>query len=78
MAGGFCTSPGYPPLPIRLEHNNVSCMTLFNKGKATADISRFIEIRKFWISAYIQNGAVDMVYVPTAGMTSDYFTIPPK
>jgi hypothetical protein len=51
-------------------------MTLLNKGKATAETTRFIEIRKFWISAYIKNSAVDMVYVPTADMTSDYFTKP--
>jgi hypothetical protein len=47
-------------------------MTLLNTGKATAETSRFIEIRKSWISAYIKNGAVDMIYVPTA----DYFPKP--
>ena len=51
-------------------------MTLLNEGKATAETIRFIEIRKFWISAYIQIGAVDMVYVPTADMASDYFRKP--
>jgi hypothetical protein len=72
----FVHRQGYPALPIRLEQDNMSCMTLLNKGKATAETTRFIEIRKFWISAYIQNGAVKMVYVPTADMTSDYFTKP--
>jgi hypothetical protein len=51
-------------------------MTLLSKGRATAETTRFIEVRKFWISAYIQNGAVEIVYVPTADMTSDYFTKP--
>jgi hypothetical protein len=51
-------------------------MTLLTKRRGTAETTRFIETRKFWISAYIQNGTVDMVYVPTTDMTSDYFTKP--
>jgi hypothetical protein len=46
-------------------------MTLLSKGKDTAETTQFIEIRKFWISAFIQNGAVEMVYVSTADMISD-------
>jgi hypothetical protein len=72
----FIVHQGNPSRPIRLEQDNMSCMTLLTKGRATAETTRFIEIRKFWISAYIQNGTVDMVYVPTADMTSDYFTKP--
>jgi hypothetical protein len=53
----------------------MSCMTLLNKGKATAETTRFIEISER-ISAYIKNGAVNVVYVPTGDMTSDYFTKP--
>jgi hypothetical protein len=70
MVGGL-----YPPSrisSIRLEQDNMSCMTILNKGKAAAETNRFIEIRKF----YDKNGSVDMVYVPTADMTSDYFTKP--
>jgi peptidase E len=59
-----------------LEQDNQSCITLLTKGRSTAETTRFIEIRKFWISDYIKNGAVDIVYVPTAEMTSDYFTKP--
>jgi hypothetical protein len=51
-------------------------MTPLNKGKATAETTWFIEIRILWTSAYIQNGAVDMVYVPTADMTFDFLTKP--
>ena len=72
----FIRLQGYPPQPVRLEQDNQSCMTLLTKGRSTAETTRFIEIRKFWISAYIKNGAVDPVYVPTEEMTSDYFTKP--
>jgi hypothetical protein len=74
----FVHRQGYPALSIRLEQDNMSCMTLLNKGKTTAETTRFIEIRKFWISAYMQNGAVEMVLVPTADKTSDYYTKPLK
>jgi hypothetical protein len=67
----FVHREGYPALPIRLEQDNMSCMTLLNKGKDTAETTQFIEIRKFWISAFIQNGAVEIVYVSTADMISD-------
>ena len=63
---------GYDPQPVRLEQDNQSCITLLTKGRSTAER----EIRKFWISDYIKNGEVDIVYVPTAEMTSDYFTKP--
>jgi hypothetical protein len=61
---------------VRLEQDNLSCIALLNKGRSTAETTRFIEIRMFWISDYIQNGAVEVVYVPTEDMTSDYFTKP--
>ena len=72
----FIRLQGYDPQPVRLEQDNQSCMTLLTKGRSTAETTRFIEIRKFWISDYIKNGAVNIVYVPTAEMTSDYFTKP--
>jgi hypothetical protein len=72
----FIRLQGYDPQPVRLEQDNQSCITLLTKGRSTAETTRFIEIRKFWISDYIKNGAVDIVYVPTAEMTSDYFTKP--
>ena len=61
---------------VRLEQDNQSCITLLTKGRSTAETNRFIEIRKFWISDYIRIGAVEIVYVPTEEMTSDYYTIP--
>ena len=72
----FIRLQGYDPQPVRLEQDNQSCITLLTKGRSTAETTRFIEIRKFWISDYIKNGAVDIVYVPTAKNASDYFTKP--
>jgi hypothetical protein len=57
----FINRQGYPPQSIYLGQDNMSCMTLHKKGKATAETTRFIEIRNFWVSAYIQKGAIDVV-----------------
>ena len=72
----FIFHQGYKKQSVRLEQDNQSCITLLTKGRSTAETTRFIEIRKFWISDYIRIGAVEIVYVPTAEMTSDYFTKP--
>jgi Reverse transcriptase (RNA-dependent DNA polymerase) len=67
---------GYKKQSVRLEQDNQSCIALLNKGRSTAETTRFIEIRMFWISDYFKNGAVEVVYVPTEDMTADYFTKP--
>ena len=72
----FIFHQGYKKQSVRLEQDNQSCITLLTKGRSTAETTRFIEIRKFWISDYIRIGAVEIVYVPTEEMTSDYFTKP--
>jgi Reverse transcriptase (RNA-dependent DNA polymerase) len=72
----FIAHQGYKKQPVRLEQDNQSCIALLNKGRSTAETTRFIEVRMFWISDYIRIGAVDVVYVPTEEMTSDFFTKP--
>ena len=74
--GDFINHQGYGKHPIRLEQDKQSCITLLTKGRSTAETTRFIEIRKFWISDYIRIKAIDIVYVPTEDMTSDYLTKP--
>ena len=73
---GFIAYQRHGKIPVRLEQDNQSCITLLTKGRSTAETTRFIEVRKFWISDYIRIGAVNIVYVPTEDMTSDYFTKP--
>ena len=71
---GFIAYQGHGELPVRLEQDNQSCIALLTKGRSTAETTRFIEVLKFWISDYIRNGAVNIIYVPTEDMTSDYYT----
>jgi hypothetical protein len=73
---GLVSYQGYKKQSVRLEQDNQSCIALLNKGCSTAETTRFIEIRMFWISDYIQNGAVEVAYFPIEDMTSDYFMKP--
>ena len=72
----FLSYQGHGKRPVRLEQDNQSCIALLNKGRSTAETTRFIEVRKFWITDYIRTGAIEIVYVPTEDMTSDFFTKP--
>ena len=72
----FIAHQSHKAQPVQLEQDDQSCITLLTKGRSTADTTRFIAIRKFLISDYIRNGAINVVYVPTVDMTSDFFTMP--
>ena len=72
----FLSFQGHGKQPVRLEQDNQSCIALLNKWRSTAETTRFIEERKFWISDYIRIGAIEIVYVPTEDMTSHFFTKP--
>ena len=70
---GFITYQRNGKHPVRLKQDNQSCSALLTKGRSTAETNCFIEVRQFWISDYIRIGAVNIVYVPTEDMTSDYY-----
>jgi hypothetical protein len=72
----FIAHQGYKKQPVRLEQDNQSSIALLIKGRSTAETTRFIEVRMFWISDHIRIGAVDVVNVPTEEMTSNFFTKP--
>ena len=67
---------GYKKTPVRLEQDNMSCIALLQKGESTAAASKYIDVKRFWISDYIKRGEVVVEYVPTLEMTADYFTKP--
>lgn len=72
----FIEYQGYPRAPVSLEQDNMSCITLLQKGESTATATKYIDVKLFWVSDYIKRGEVRVTYVPTGEMTSDYFTKP--
>ena len=72
----FLISQGHPERPIVLQQDNQSAIMLMTKGRSTANSTRFISIRYFWLCDYIKRGLIEIIYIPTADMISDYFTKP--
>ena len=72
----FITYQGYEEGPVLLEQDNMSCIALLQKGESTAAATKYIDVKRFWISDYIKRGEVAVKYVPTLEMTSDFFTKP--
>ena len=72
----FITYQGYDRAPVILEQDNMSCITMLQKGESTAQATKYIDMRMFWVSDYIKRGEVTVQYVSTEEMTSDYYTKP--
>jgi Reverse transcriptase (RNA-dependent DNA polymerase) len=72
----FITYQGYVRAPVILEQDNMSCITMLQKGESTAQATKYIDVRMFWVSDYIKRGEVTVQYVSTEEMTSDYYTKP--
>jgi hypothetical protein len=56
---------GHPQSPATIYQDNMSCMALVDKGKATSKRSRHIDIRYFWIHERAELGEVRLVHRPT-------------
>ena len=54
----FITFQGYSKEPVHLEQDNMSCITLLQKGESTAVATKYIDVKRFWISDYIMRGEV--------------------
>ena len=67
---------GYPKKIIVVHQDNQSAIVLLTKGRSTAETTKFVDIRFFWVTDYIKKKVMELVYVPTGEMTSDYFTKP--
>jgi hypothetical protein len=72
----FITYEGYDRAPVKLEQDNMSCITMLQRGESTAQATNYIDVRMFCVSDYIRRGEVIVQYVSTKEMTSDYFTKP--
>ena len=72
----FLDAQGYESLPIILHQDNMSLMTLAEKGRSTSERTHCIQIRYFWIHDYIDRGDIFLLHCPTEEMIADFFTKP--
>jgi hypothetical protein len=72
----FLIAQGHEVLPTIIAQDNMSTIALANKGRSTADSTRHIAIRYFFIKNRIEDGDVILVHVPTIDMIADILTKP--
>ena len=72
----FLRSQGYTIPHAILYQDNKSCMALIDKGRSTSDLTKHIQIRYFWVTQTVREGAAVIEYCPTEEMFSNLLTKP--
>ena len=72
----FLGAQGYNTPPVVQMQDNMSAIAIANKGRATAQRTRHINIRYFWITDYIARGEMCLEHKPTHDMIADGLTKP--
>ena len=72
----FLTYQGYKMPPAAMYQDNTSTITLTEKGYSTAERTRHINIRYFFIKDRVETGELEIIYLPTKEMIADILTKP--
>jgi len=72
----FLIGQGYVMGPATLFQDNMSTITLANKGRSTSDRTRHIHIRYFFVKDRVNSGEVKIEYKHTKMMLADLLTKP--
>jgi len=62
--------------PIKLYQDNLSCMALISKGRASSERTRHMDIRYFWINERVKNGEINIEHLGTEKMFANLLTKP--
>ena len=62
--------------PVLILQDNKSCIELLHKHRADSERSRHVDIRRFWLKECIDNGTVEIAYLPTEQMYANLLTKP--
>ena len=72
----FLIAQGHNCGPIILYQDNLSCMALLAKGKASSERSRHIAIRYFWLKERVDQGEIRIEHLATELMPANILTKP--
>jgi hypothetical protein len=72
----FLIHQGYDLSTATVYEDNKSTMALILKGKSTSNRTRHINVRYFFVKDRIDNGEIDVKYMPTNDMIADILTKP--
>ena len=72
----FLVSQGYNMKAATVYQDNMSTMALAEKGRSTAEKTRHINIRYFFVKDRVEAGEIEIKYCPTENMLADILTKP--
>ena len=72
----FLIAQGHECGPVILYQDNLSCMHLLAKGKASSERSRHIAIRYFWLKERVDEGEIKIEHLATELMPANILTKP--
>jgi hypothetical protein len=72
----FLMAQGYTLNPVRMLQDNQGTITALNDGNTKSTRTKHINSRFFWMKQEIDNGNIDVSYVPTGDMIADILTKP--
>jgi hypothetical protein len=72
----FLVEQGHKQKTVIIHQDNLSCMTLINKGKSSSERTRHMSIRYFWLSEKIKEGEIELKHLRTEDMCANILTKP--
>jgi hypothetical protein len=72
----FLQAQGIKVKPVNLKQDNKSTICMVEKGESTSPRKRHVAIRYFFVKDRMENGEVEIAYLPTELMVADFFTKP--
>lgn len=72
----FLIGQGYDVGPAVVYQDNMSTIKMVENGRGTAERSRHINIKFFFVSDRVEKGEIEIKYMPTNEMLADMFTKP--
>jgi hypothetical protein len=67
---------GYPQGTVRISQDNQCAMQLMKVGTGSFKRSKHVKVRYFWLKELIDEGRVQIYYVPSEVLVSDALTKP--
>ena len=71
----FMSKLGYE-IPVVIYQDNKATIASIKKGRPSSDRSRHVNVKYFWLSSKLQEGSIDVQYMPTEDMIADVLTKP--
>jgi hypothetical protein len=72
----FLIEQGHESNPVILYQDNMSCMALVKRGRASSERTRHVAIRYFWVKDRVDNGEAEVIHLRTELMFANLLTKP--